>query len=184
MLIVLWAMREKWAGPQLPVASVVERFTDPLGLFWGFSPTVRGGYEEDSSALLISVPFPNTWKLVWQRRRTLFSGGFEVFFKEMSQSLSLIRRAEYRRLTSFTSSTVAPPLPLKWSWLVPAERRQTGASAGWMRPTEGWKFLFLFFYFLFFSGWKNLHILLNHLEYFRCSWTLIWLLHDGGWREG
>lgn len=33
MLNVLWAVRDKWAGPQLPVASVVERFTDPLGLF-------------------------------------------------------------------------------------------------------------------------------------------------------
>lgn len=106
-----------------------------------------GGDEEDSSALLISVPFPNTWKLVWQSRRTLFSGDFEVFFKEMSQSLSLIRRAEYRRLTSFTSSTVAPPLPLKWSWLVPAEMRCWSFCR---MDASDWRLEILIFIFLFF----------------------------------
>lgn len=50
----------------------------------------------------------------------------------------------------------------------------------WRLEIQIFIFYFLFFIFFYFF----LHILMNHLEYFRCSWTLIGLLHDGGWREG
>lgn len=107
-------MRDKWAGPQLPVASVMERFTDPLGLFWGFSPMVRGGDEEDSSALLISVPFPNTWKLVWQSRRTLFSGDFEVLGNESESESNKTSRISTPHFLHFLncSSSSSPQIKL------------------------------------------------------------------------